>query len=154
MGNYPQHAFSPPSTHPLALTFSFRPGALADRQAGSQSDRQAGLQTGRHARKQAGRQTGRQTGRQAGRQALRWQVAGGQGCLCSGLAGLLVRAVWVASAAWLAGMVAEWHGGRVAAWGRAIGFDKWGICFAICRRCLRHLGEFCCHPCFRQPWRV
>ena len=71
MGNYPQHAFSHPSTHPLAPTSSFRPGAQAGRQAGRQSDRQAGWQTGRHARKQAGRQTGRQAGRpgQAGRQA-------------------------------------------------------------------------------------
>ena len=40
------------------------------------------------------------------------------------MAGLLVWAVWVASAAWLVGMVAGWLGGRVAAWGRAIGFDK------------------------------
>ena len=143
------------SIHPPTCTYFFIQAWSPGRQASRQAVRQAGRLADRQACTQASRKANRQADRQTGRQAGP-SVAGGRG------AGLLV--LWVGRATcqrclgclgclagWHGG---RWHGGRVAAWGRAIGFDKWGICFAICRRCLRHLGEFCCHPCFRQPWRV
>ena len=115
-----------PPTHLHLLLHS----GLEPRQASRQAVRQAGRLADRQACTQASRKANRQADRQTDRQAGP-SVAGGRGAgvlevgWCSGLAGLLVWAVWVASAAWLVGMVAGWLGGRVALF--------------ICSRFLRHL---------------